>query len=67
MPQILQAALQFFAYLSTFLAWLNIGLCMHNTGTQWREMWISHVCLNSVSHCVVADRLSAYGTESFGE
>ena len=37
-----------FANLSTFLAWLNIGPRMHNIGTQWREMWISHVSLYSV-------------------
>lgn len=51
-----------FAYLSTFLAWLNIGLCMHNIGTQWREMWSSHVSVLSLCW-FSADRLSAYGTE----
>ncbi len=45
------------------LAWLNIGLCMHNTDTQCREIWISHLGLYSLFHCFLADRLSAYATE----
>lgn len=41
-----------FAYLSTiqlFLAWLNIGLCMHNIETPDRNMDLSYLSLSNLT------------------
>lgn len=68
MPQIAQAALQLLHISAHFLAWLNIGLCMHNIDAQRGEMHPRQVCLSaSTLPWLLADGLSAHGTEHFSE